>query len=187
MLPKRSTRIRILPRCPSLDGGSQDREVIVKLWIFRLHPFGACCNTTRRRHEGWDTARMHKSRQGKLRGRGQFAPQTFRSVNSRSNHLVHVTPKKHEGWDTARMHKSRQGKLRGRGQFAPQTFRSVNSRSNHLVHVTPKSSQYCNVVTDFNGQTLPKTNTSCISIYLCPHILFLSPIDPTCSGAHRIN
>ncbi|KER25053.1 hypothetical protein T265_07442 [Opisthorchis viverrini] len=36
MLPKRSTRIRILPRCPSLDGGSQDREVIVKLWIFRL-------------------------------------------------------------------------------------------------------------------------------------------------------
>ncbi|KER29750.1 hypothetical protein T265_03662 [Opisthorchis viverrini] len=29
------------------------------------------CHATRRKHEGWDTARLPKPRQGKSRGRGQ--------------------------------------------------------------------------------------------------------------------
>ncbi|KER19912.1 hypothetical protein T265_15432, partial [Opisthorchis viverrini] len=50
------------------------------------------CHATRRRHEGWDTARLSKPRQGKSRVEVGFESQTFRSVNSRSNHSVHLAP-----------------------------------------------------------------------------------------------
>ncbi|KAG5442201.1 hypothetical protein CSKR_100215 [Clonorchis sinensis] len=60
------------------------------------------CHTTRRKHDGWDTAKLPKARTWKSRGRGRvrgcprlgqgsreaevgFEPRTFRSVNSRSN------------------------------------------------------------------------------------------------------
>ncbi|KER21281.1 hypothetical protein T265_10362 [Opisthorchis viverrini] len=55
-------------------------------------PFARCstlsvpnCHATKRKHEGWDTARLPKPRQGKSRGGG-----TFRSANSRSNHLGYL-------------------------------------------------------------------------------------------------
>ncbi|KER32196.1 hypothetical protein T265_01631 [Opisthorchis viverrini] len=49
------------------------------------------CHATRRRHESWDAARSPKPKE---RGEAEvgFEPRTFRSVNSRSNHLVHLAP-----------------------------------------------------------------------------------------------
>ncbi|KER25647.1 hypothetical protein T265_06937 [Opisthorchis viverrini] len=41
-------------------------------------------------HEGWDTARLPKSRQGNREEEVGFEPRTSWSVNSRSNHLNHV-------------------------------------------------------------------------------------------------
>ncbi|KER24476.1 hypothetical protein T265_07845 [Opisthorchis viverrini] len=46
--------------------------------------------TTQRKHEGWDAASLDKgSREAKV----GFEPRTFRSVNSRSNHLSHLALK----------------------------------------------------------------------------------------------
>ncbi|KER20313.1 hypothetical protein T265_11120 [Opisthorchis viverrini] len=46
------------------------------------------CHAIRRSHEGWDTSRSPEPRQGGSReAEVGFEPRTFRSVNSRSNHL----------------------------------------------------------------------------------------------------
>ncbi|KER30201.1 hypothetical protein T265_03353 [Opisthorchis viverrini] len=71
-----------------------DREDKEQIRPFRIRGLDNCktlsvpsCHATRR-HEGWDTARSPKPRQGKSRGRGRI--RAFRSVNLRSNHLVHL-------------------------------------------------------------------------------------------------
>ncbi|KAG5445924.1 hypothetical protein CSKR_111964 [Clonorchis sinensis] len=45
---------------------------------------------TQRKHEGWDTARLPKPRQGSREAELGFEPRTFRSVDSRSNHFSHL-------------------------------------------------------------------------------------------------
>ncbi|KER22032.1 hypothetical protein T265_09784 [Opisthorchis viverrini] len=83
-----------------------------------------CHATTRRKHEGWETARLSEPRQGKSRGRGRV-----RTTNlpDRTNKLIScstlsvpnchaTTRRKHEGWETARLSEPRQGKSRGRGR-----------------------------------------------------------------------
>ncbi|KER33960.1 hypothetical protein T265_00391 [Opisthorchis viverrini] len=63
-------------------------------------------HTTRRKYEGWKTARLPKPRQEKSRCRGGFEPRTFRR-NNPSVYSCHATRRKHEAWDTARLPKQK--------------------------------------------------------------------------------
>ncbi|KER31540.1 hypothetical protein T265_02192 [Opisthorchis viverrini] len=68
ILPGESTRAGILPDCPSLDRGSREVEVGFEPLTFRTVSVPNC-HATRRKHDGWDTARLFKPRGGKSRGR----------------------------------------------------------------------------------------------------------------------
>ncbi|GAA49996.1 RNA-binding protein 39 [Clonorchis sinensis] len=50
------------------------------------------CHANRGKHEGWDTARLPKPRQGSREAEVGFEPRTFRSVHSRCNQLHHLAP-----------------------------------------------------------------------------------------------
>ncbi|KER32163.1 hypothetical protein T265_12862, partial [Opisthorchis viverrini] len=103
------------------------------------------CHVTRKKREGWDTARLPKARQGKSSGRVGVESRTFWSpcifghsisicwsqeeTNQVATHMwmltclyrtllvpsCHPTRRKHEGWDTTRLPKPRQGKEIYRG------------------------------------------------------------------------
>ncbi|KER22040.1 hypothetical protein T265_09790 [Opisthorchis viverrini] len=78
------------------------------------------CHATRSLHEGWDTARLTKPRQGKSRGGGQIRTtnlpvmvqsqeQSLASFSSVSS--CHATWRKHKGWSIARSSRGR-GRIR---------------------------------------------------------------------------
>ncbi|KAG5453067.1 hypothetical protein CSKR_106233 [Clonorchis sinensis] len=58
--------------------------LIVKIWeSFSYGTFLVPnCRATRRKHEGWDTARLPKPRQGSREAEVEFEPRTFRSATS---------------------------------------------------------------------------------------------------------
>ncbi|KER30810.1 hypothetical protein T265_02849 [Opisthorchis viverrini] len=64
-------------------------------WDYPLNPDVNCsqrvpnCHATRRKHEGWDTARLPKPRQGKSRGRGRGRTTDLPSFINR-RHLLRV-------------------------------------------------------------------------------------------------
>ncbi|GAA53634.1 hypothetical protein CLF_110655 [Clonorchis sinensis] len=100
------------------------------------------CHATRRKHDGWDTARLRKPRQKKSRCSGRirtsdipfsvyvarltsfayrdspfhFCVRKFEIPRNTTYEYCHTTRKKHEGWDTARSPKPRQEKSRCSGR-----------------------------------------------------------------------
>ncbi|KER28433.1 hypothetical protein T265_04741 [Opisthorchis viverrini] len=77
------TRVGILPGCTSPERSSRDAELAFEPRTFRsnskVKKAFSCstlpvpnCHATRRKHEGWDTARLPKPRQGKSSGGGRI-------------------------------------------------------------------------------------------------------------------
>ncbi|KER27632.1 hypothetical protein T265_05351 [Opisthorchis viverrini] len=80
MPPEGCTGAAILPGCPNLDRGSRGAEVGLEPRTFRTLSVPSC-RATRRRHEGWDTARSPKPRKGKSRSRGRVGTKDISVTN----------------------------------------------------------------------------------------------------------
>ncbi|KER25389.1 hypothetical protein T265_07134 [Opisthorchis viverrini] len=100
------------------------------------NPFDASMPCHRRKHEGWDTARLSRPRQENKKGRGPVRTMDLpiTAMPSRGSTRAGILP----GCPSL----DRGSRVAEVG-LEPRTFRSVNSRSNHLGHLAPPLAIHC--------------------------------------------